>query len=737
MDTLPNADNAREARSSEQLLRTANARLEAISTLVSDLDRVPLPPPPPPAALQFENKLVQVRLGIASSLFQALRAKHHPSASHSLRVAMGCSAWGVLLGLNETERDELEVAGLLHDIGKIGIPDSILLKPGRLTAEELRVLEQHRSLGLEILRGCSASQNVLDIVSFAGSWYDGSRGNNERRGNELPIGARMVSLIDAFDSMTADQVYRRAMSRERALAELFDFAGSQFDPHLTREFCNYLNADQNKLMESVCRRWLKELNASASTSLWKLGEVASAASTSGVETVFQEQLLEHMHDAVIFVDITRKILLWNRAAERLTGMSLASVEHKTWEPSLIALRDDRGAPLQETDCPVLQSIASGIQTFRRMQLAGRGQHLLSVDAHVIPVAGESGTIHGATLMLRDASSQISLEKRVTSLHERATRDPLTGAANRAEFDSTLRQMVDSHQEQNLPCALVICDIDHFKKVNDTYGHQAGDQVLVAFAAILQRHCRVGDLVARYGGEEFVMLCSDCDNNTATRRAERLRLDIASFPQSALGGSCLTASFGVTELQAGDSPETMLNRADRALYQAKENGRNAVVQLGSGNSDHAGDKRSKSASWFSWFTKSGPPEKLERKLAASVPIGIAAEKIKGFVCDQKAEIVSIDAQHVVLSIEGENLPQRRTGDRSVTFLVELRLSEKQGVFEGYQEAVLRTIVQVVIQPRNSRDRRRQETAERAQQILASLKSYLLADEILSEANDKPA
>lgn len=107
--------------------------------------------------------------------------------------------------------------------------------------------------------------------------------------------------------------------------------------------------------------------------------------------------------------------------------------------------------------------------------------------------------------MHDASPQISLEERCQSLHEKATKDPRTQVANCAEFDRTLALFVQAHVEQQLPCSLVICDIDHFKSINDTYGHQAGDEVLKLFGQMLKGECRQGDLVARYGGEEFVLL----------------------------------------------------------------------------------------------------------------------------------------------------------------------------------------------------------------------------------------
>ena len=141
---------------------------------------------------------------------------------------------------------------------------------------------------------------------------------------------------------------------------------------------------------------------------------------------------------------------------------------------------------------------------------------MAVDCHAIPVIDRKGVTQGAVLLFHDASSEISLEQRCQSLHEKATKDPLTQVANRAEFDRVHAMFVAAHQQQHVPCGLIMCDLDHFKQVNDTYGHQAGDEAIKSLASLLKSSCRPGDLVARYGGEEFVVLCADCDNATADR-----------------------------------------------------------------------------------------------------------------------------------------------------------------------------------------------------------------------------
>jgi diguanylate cyclase (GGDEF)-like protein/PAS domain S-box-containing protein len=684
----------------------------------------------------YENRLAEVRLGLASSLFLSLRAKHGPTAAHCLRVALGCSAWSFALEFEEQQRDELEVAALLHDVGKIGVPDTILLKPGKLLGDEATLMNRHRLAGLDILRTCCTAPGILEIVRHAPAWYDGSRRDYPMAGNNLPLGARILAIVDAYDSMTTDQVYRRALSRERALAELYGGAGTQFDPDLIKVFS--LLHDSPQLQEKVSQRWLHGLDPRASHRLWQWNPTVAPAVENSVSSLFQHKLLENMHDAVVFVDRTLRITLWNRGAERLTGISANSVDNHSWVPSLVKLCDDRGADLRDDECPVSYAIQTGVQSLRRLSLNGRNGRSVQVDLHAVPVVDKDGTTHGATIVLHDASPEASLEKRCQSLHERATKDPLTQVANRAEFDRTHDMFVAAHLERRLPCSLVICDIDHFKRINDTFGHPAGDEALKSFASLLKSFCRSGDLVARYGGEEFVFLCADCNNATAADRAEEIRRSIAGLAQPALNGQCITASFGVTEVQNGDTPATMLRRADRALLEAKQRGRNMVMQLGSGIGELEEPTQRR---W--WFQRRGgnPLILLEKWLVTPVPLQVAVEKLRGFVVDHFAEITSVDGENILLKLEcqKQNL-LRRSGDRPIPFLVELRFSEgdaeKLAADDAARKKTLRTHVYVAIRPKRDRDRRRSDAQERARLVMSSIKAYLMATEEPSRTEPKP-
>jgi diguanylate cyclase (GGDEF)-like protein/PAS domain S-box-containing protein len=583
-------------------------------------------------------------------------------------------------------------------------------------------MERNRSLGVHIIEACCPDKAICEIVQYASAWFDGTRpARCGLRGESIPFGARMLAIQDAFDAMTTDMVYRRALPRERAIAELYHGASSQFDPQLVAAFAEVNNGNHGRLSEEVTRRWV-DLSSEDSDMLWSFGSPLNRFQGDG-QSIFQQRLLETMHDGVIYVDVSGRILVWNRGAERLTGLSSESVQHKEWHPQLIGLRDLEGNAIKPHNCPLTQSLRSLAQNMRRMSIKNAGsQTQLAVNIHVIPVNDSLGTCHGVTMLLHDISPEQSLERRVENLHTKATTDPLTGVGNRAEFDRRHKELVKSHLTSNAPCGLIIADIDKFKNINDTYGHQAGDDALVEFANLITKHCRAEDLVARYGGEEFVVLCPDCGSQAAARKAEEIRRELASTPQLSLHGKCMTASFGVTELQDGDTPETMLKRADRGLYQAKENGRNRVVQLGTGMNE-AKDKSEKRSSWFSWRRSKGDCL-VQRMLHSSVPVDVVAEKVRGFIADNDAAVVEVRESFVSLRIDDHLLPfQRRQSDRPVGLSLEIAL--KNAALE--KNPLQGTLIEVKIRATRARDRRLEDSTARADQLYKSLKSYLIAED----------
>lgn len=731
-----------EAQAKSPRLTSTESRVAEISTLLRALEDVAggsglvkrnEDAKPHPTA-RHENKLVQVRLGMASGLFTALRQKHPQTAEHSLRVSLGCSSWALYAGLDEATRDIIEVAALLHDIGKIGVPDSILTKSSRLTPEEESLVRKQCRQGSSIVAECCGSTEVLHAIMHSTSRFDGGDDDQAIRGEGIPLAARMIAIVDAFDSMTTDQVYRDAWSRDRALQELFEHSGTQFDSVLVKQFQEVLSEHHDVLTERVATRWLNELNNTQDELPWDAVQDAdspvptkrsSASENSGL-SLFEQKLIEAIRDGVVFVDVQAKITLWNKGAEQITGISRGAATGRTFAPSLLEMCSHGKRRIHDGSCPVARVLRTSSQIRQRLMILGRQGKLVPIDLHAIPVIGRDGAILGATILLHDAQSEATLEEKCEALHAEVTRDPLTKVANRAEFDRMQALFIEAHEQAHHPCSLIMIDIDHFKSINDTHGHQAGDEAIITVASLLSSMCRTGDLVARYGGEEFAVLCADCNNAHAARRAEEIRRKLAETSHSQLGDKKITASFGVTELQAGDNSETMLRRADRALLMAKEQGRNQVVQLGNGM-----EKQPTKKKWW-WLGRFSGKPVIETSLSTAVPIDIAIAKLRGFVSDHQAKIVSTKENRVELEISSSKVScDRRRGDRNIDYRIELEFSEQRvmrtnnlGFAAGEYTS---TNIEVAVRPRRTSNRRSGDVADRAQMILQSVKAYLMAKE----------
>jgi len=699
----------------------------------------PLTPTPTPRPLDHhQNSLVQVRLGLASGLYTALQHKHPPTASHSLRVALGCSTWALYKRLDDETRDAIEAASLLHDVGKISVPDAVLTKSSQLSPEEEAMLQTHWEAGVHILACCCSSQRVLDAVRYAGRRFDGRGAASPVGGGDLPLESRMIAIVDAFDQMTANPAAGDLRTREAALQELFTGAGTLFDPILVNQFIELLSHEQELLTQQVAGRWLNELGKRQTELPWSqpaplaASPVGATVAVKDNRSLFEQQLIDSMHDGVIFVDEQRNIFLWSKGAERLTGVSSAAAQGRQFTPTLLDMCNTAGRRVRDDACPVARAIATHAQLRQRLEILGRQGEHVAIDLHAIPVVCRDGQLRGATVLLQDAQPEVSLEEKCEALHAEVTKDPMTKVANRAEFDRMLALFIEAHEQAGLPCSLIMTDIDHFKSINDTFGHQAGDEAIILVANLLTQACRSGDLVARYGGEEFAVLCADCTMADSAARAEQIRKKISEATFASLGTRKITSSFGVAQLQSGDTPETLLRRSDSALLMAKEQGRNQVVQLGN-TMEHA--KTLKKKWWSFGFFRAAPL--IEVKLTTEVPIDIAIEKLRGFVTDQQAKIISIRDNRVEIEISSDRVgQQRRKADRPSPYRLELEFSEdrleKTNSFGLAAGSYAQTVINVSIRPKKRRNRRREDQLERARMALQSLKAYLMAKEVDAEA-----
>lgn len=681
-----------------------------------------------------ENRLAMVRLGIATSLYYALRVRHPPTAAHGLRVAIVCSAWAERLGLAGRDRDRVEVAALLHDVGKIGIPDRVLRKPGKLSVDEQLTMSRYSDLSCEILSGCTDDADLLNTVRFADVWFEGRRLDDTPRGQALPLGSRMLTIAGAYDAITTDHVYRPARSREWAIREIIAGGGTQFDPELAIDFSRLLDEKPELPQGLVVDRWLQQLRGASGDGFWRLADRGGEAAR-GRDRLFYDRLTDDLQDGVAFTDVEGTVTQWNAAMERLTSIKAAAIVGQTWNDEVIRLRDPDGNREAKRGL-VTECLRLGTTRNRKMRIERPGGEPVPVQVRVAPVTGATPGLHGAVIVLRDLSDQTTMQRRLESLHQQATRDPLTGVANRAELDRMLAEMTAETASGGPTFSLVLCDIDHFKRINDLHGHQAGDEALVRFAAVLEQYSRENDMIARYGGEEFLLLAAHCDNATASRRAEAIRQAIERTPLPSLQGESVTASFGVTEFQTGDSPETIFARADRALLKAKDNGRNRVVQLGSGIRPDAPDPTDRRQSWFGWLAHRDPMRGNEYSIVTPVPMELAIEKLRGFVADHGAEILAVSEHELTLRVAAIG-PRagRRTADRLVAIKVSLSMQEflSGDSAVGAARRTRKTRVHVSLEPIRSRDRRRREWKESIRQVTLSLRSYLMGEIVRDQAN----
>jgi diguanylate cyclase (GGDEF)-like protein/PAS domain S-box-containing protein len=290
---------------------------------------------------------------------------------------------------------------------------------------------------------------------------------------------------------------------------------------------------------------------------------------------FFRGLFDNLYDGVYFVDVHRRILFWNHGAERLSGFMADEVLGRYCHDDILGHVDENGCRLCDRGCPLLCTIESGLPSSRRAFLRHKDGRRIAVDIHVMPLRNDKDEIIGGVEIFRDASSVIALETAYNGLRELIEKDPLTGVANRRHLDRIVDAQLDILNRTGIPFCLILVDIDRFKEVNDNFGHGVGDRALIAFSESLQQAGRRTDLVGRWGGDEFLVVLPEVHAEGAAALAERQRAAVVAGVPDELERRGLTGSFGVAEAVLGDSPMTLLDRVDSALYRAKSQGRNRV------------------------------------------------------------------------------------------------------------------------------------------------------------------
>lgn len=287
-----------------------------------------------------------------------------------------------------------------------------------------------------------------------------------------------------------------------------------------------------------------------------------------------KNILDEIREGVYVTDKDKVITYWNRGATEITGYEREDIMGSSCQHNTLAHIDDHGKLLCDDGCPIDKAI-SGRETVEvEAYLHHKNGYRLPVHIRTAPVIGPEGDVVGACEVFTDISSKITTEKKINELKRLAMLDPLTNLANRRYIDSYLQKRIEENKTSQLALGVIFYDIDYFKTINDTYGHDVGDRVIQMVANTLKMSERSLDVVGRWGGEELIEIIPNATNEYLQLIAERNRILIENS-DLALESELIkvTVSVGATLIGDEDTIESMIKRADRLMYESKGKGRN--------------------------------------------------------------------------------------------------------------------------------------------------------------------
>jgi diguanylate cyclase (GGDEF)-like protein/putative nucleotidyltransferase with HDIG domain len=567
------------------------------------------------------EEIAALHLRTIEALALAIDAKDHTTHDHLRRVQTYAVEIGRELGLNEGEIEALQAAALLHDIGKLAVPEHIISKPGRLTPEEFEKMKIHPIVGAEILEKVRFPYAVVPIVRAHHERWDGTGYPDGLKGDEIPIGARILSAIDCLDAIASDRPYRRALPLEKAIEVVVSEAGKGFDPQVV----------------DVLRRRCRELEQSAHDLTVERAQLSThvriakgAAPATGLDdnTISAQDDQEGSIDFLGTIGAARQEVQTLFELSRELGNSLSLEEtlsvlaarlKKLIPHDAIAVyfrKDGHLTPeyvsgenfraLSSLRIPLGEGVSGWVAANARPILNGRAMiessylkeptklgTLRAVLA--VPLVGTNGIVgvlslygfdqnafskdHLRILLAISSKLALSIENalKYRQAESSATTDYLTGLPNaRSLFLHLDRELARCKRSKNA-LAVVVCDLDGFKEINDHFGHLEGNRVLHALAEKLKASCREYDYVSRMGGDEFVLVLPGVPPATVGEKEELIRRLTAEVGWEICARGGLSMSVGHAFYPSdGTDAEELLAEADRRMYLNKRKGSDHLV-----------------------------------------------------------------------------------------------------------------------------------------------------------------
>ncbi|MBA3351797.1 MAG: diguanylate cyclase, partial [Blastocatellia bacterium] len=528
------------------------------------------------ARLEHKTRLIseasRIHLATVEALATAIDAREQVGIGHVRRTQIYSVGIGNILGLGEDEINAIRTGALLHDIGKLAVPDHILNKPGRLTPAEMEKIKTHSLVAASILDKVGFPYPVVPTVKYHHEFWNGCGYPEGLRGASIPLTARILSIADVYDTLRMDRPYRQAVPREEACNFLRSRAGTQFDPRLVDVFLRNLKIFENEIeaqllgykddVEAVNVSNVVEFGASPSYveqikranrevfTLYSLArDFSSALDLDEILTLFSEKI----RDLVPFD--TSVVYLLDKSGEFATA---AYVDGR----NKMTLAGNRIRPGEGVTGEVLSSFKPSDNADPRLDFAFSQTELVDEYSAMasIPLLADEKIIGAFSLYtsqipsyqdehlrLLETVSRIAADAICKSLEHAVTEnyaltDPLTGLPNTRSLQMHFEKELKRASRSDGSFQLLVLDLDGFKSVNDTFGHKVGDAMLNEIAAVIKDQLREYDFLARYGGDEFIAIVPDTDSTDVLELARRIEDAVQSFSLSV--GDDGTAQVGV-------------------------------------------------------------------------------------------------------------------------------------------------------------------------------------------------
>jgi diguanylate cyclase (GGDEF)-like protein/putative nucleotidyltransferase with HDIG domain len=560
------------------------------------------------------EEMATLHLRTIEALALAIEAKDHTTHDHLQRVRVYAIEVAKELGVTSGEMEALHAAALLHDIGKLAVPEHIISKPGRLTPEEFEKMKIHPLVGAEILERVRFPYPVVPIVRAHHEKWDGSGYPFGLKGEEIPIGARILSSVDFLDAMASDRQYRRALPLEEVMKRLVAESGKSFDPKVV----NVLEKRYRQLEKLVQSNNHPEAAMKLSTEVKIEPGAAPAAGfeditvkdAPGQEATFLSSIAAARQEAQTLFELSQDLGASLSLGETLSVFSVklrrlvpydAIAIYVQRGPELVpelvsgdnhrlfsSLRIPLGSGLSGWVAQNRKPIINGNPSVEPGYLNDPTKFSTLRSALAIPLEGLAGVVGVLTLyhaetdaftsdhlrILLAISSKMALAIENALKYEQAessaVTDYLTGLPNARSLFLQLDRELARCKRDTTSLVVMVCDMDGFKQINDRFGHLEGNRVLRLFAQALKDSCREYDYVARMGGDEFVVVAPGLTLEAATKKADSLRELARHAGQEVCSEDILSLSVGQALYpEDGKDAEAMLAEADRRMYIEKQ------------------------------------------------------------------------------------------------------------------------------------------------------------------------